>query len=133
MSMMEPNYLDARTDVAIAMRHLLFAGAVLVAHANGEVTDEEISVFEEFFEKGEFSDKLNIDRLRQDLPSRIGRVKDQASTTQSMQVLRDLCLIAKASGEVTNEELDVLNGIADGLDVSRNFICQNINQDCEPD
>ena len=133
MSMMEPNYLDARTDVAIAMRHLLFAGAVLVAHANGEVSEEEIEVFEDFFEKGEFSDKLNINRLREDLPARIERVKSQASVTQSMQVLRDLCLIAKASGEVTNDELDVLHGIADGLAVSRNFICQSISQDCEPD
>jgi len=35
MSLMEPSYLDGRTDAAIAMRHLLFAGAVIVASASG--------------------------------------------------------------------------------------------------
>jgi len=33
MSLMEPSYLDARTDAAIAMRHLLFAGSIAVANS----------------------------------------------------------------------------------------------------
>jgi hypothetical protein len=74
MSLMEPNYLDARTDAATAMRHLLFAGAVIVAATSDGVSDEEIKVFEQFFKKGDFSDKLDIDRIRQELPSRIERV-----------------------------------------------------------
>lgn len=133
MSMMEPNYLDARTDSAIAMRHLLFAAAVVVMCAGGKATDEEIKVFEEFFEKGDFSDKLNVERIRSELPSRIERVKQQTTITQRMQVLRDLCLIATADGETSDAELNELHAIADELEVSRNFICQNISQDCEPD
>jgi len=133
MSMMEPNYLEARTDSAIAMRHLLFAGAVVVASASGGVTEREIEVFEQFFQKGDFSDKLNVNRIKQELGSRIERVVQQTTTTQRMQVLRDLCLIAKAEGNTTAEERGILNEIADGLSVSRNFICQTLDQDCEPD
>lgn len=133
MSMMEPSYLDARTDVAIAMRHLLFAGAVIIASASGSVSAEEIKVFEEFFEKGEFSDKLNVKRLKEDLPARIERVKQQTSVTQRMQVLRDMCLIAQADNDTHDAELNVLHDIADAMGISRNFICQNISQNCEPD
>lgn len=133
MSMMEPNYLEARTDAAIAMRHLLFAGAVVVAAASDGVAEREIEVFEQFFQKGDFSDKLNIRRIEEELPSRIERVLQQTTTVQRMQVLRDLCVIAKAEGHTTPEEQAVLNGIADGLKVSRNFICQTLDQDCEPD
>ncbi len=133
MSLMEPSYLDGRTDAAIAMRHLLFAGAVVVASASGEVSKEEIEVFEKFFEKGDFSDKLNIERLRDELPSRISRVCEQTTVTQRMQVVRDLCTIARAENGISPEERDVINEIADGLEVSRNFICQSIEKDPEPD
>ncbi|MBX2886914.1 MAG: M48 family metalloprotease [Granulosicoccus sp.] len=133
MSMMEPNYLEARTDAAIAMRHLLFAGAVVVAAASDGVTEREVEVFEQFFQKGDFSDRLNIERIRQELPSRIERVCQQTTTAQRMQVLRDLCLIAKAEGQVTAKERAVLDEIADGLEVSRNFICQTMDSDYEPD
>lgn len=133
MSLMEPSYLDGRTDAAIAMRHLLFAGAVVVASASNGVTEKEIAVFEDFFDKGDFSDKLNIDRLREELPSRINRVNEQTTVTQRMQVMRDLCTISKADGGTTPEERDILNEIADGLSVPRNFICQTMEHEPEPD
>ncbi len=133
MSMMEPSYLDARTDVAIAMRHLLFAGSVVVASAEDGVSEKEIAVFEQFFEKGEYSEKLNAERIEQQLPQRIERVKENATETQSMQVVRDLCVVAMADGDVKPKERDVLNRIADGLGVSRTFVCQTIEQEVDPD
>lgn len=133
MSLMEPNYLEARTDTAIAMRHLLFAGAVAIISASGDVAEQELEVFEQFFDKGDYSDKLNVERIRQELPSRIERVVQQATLTQRMQVVRDLCVIAKAEGATIPEEREVLDQIAAGLEVSPNFVCQTLEQDCEPD
>jgi len=133
MGLMEPNYLDAKTDAAIAMRHLLFAAAVVVINAGGNISAEEIRVFEDFFEKGDFSDKLNVERIKAELPARIQRVKQQTTQPQRMQVLRDVCLIAKADGETSDVELNELHSLADDLEVSRNFVCQQISQDCEPD
>ncbi len=133
MSLMEPSYLDARTDAAIAMRHLLFAGSIAVANSADGVSDEEIAAFEKFFEKGDYNDKLNAKRIEEELPQRIQRTKENATETQCMQVIRDLCVIAMADGSVVDSELDVLNSIADGLSVSRTFVCQTIEQDLEPD
>jgi len=133
MSLMEPSYLDAKSEAAVAMRHLLFAGSIVVAHASGGATEKEIEKFEQFFEKGDFSDKLNVERIEKELPQRIRRAVEHSTVTQRMQVIRDLCVIAMAEGHVHDNERDVLNDIADGLDVSRTFVCQTLEQDCEPD
>ena len=133
MSLMEPNYLEARTDTAIAMRHLLFAGAVAIIAASGDVAEQELEVFEQFFDKGDYSDRLDVERIKQELPSRIARVVQQTTLTQRMQVVRDLCIIAKAEGATIPEEREVLDSIAEGLDVSQSFVCQTLEQDCEPD
>jgi len=133
MSLMEPSYLDARTDAAIAMRHLLFAGSIVVANVADGISEQEIEAFEKFFEKGEYNDKLNPKRIEEQLPSRVERAKDNCTETQCMQVIRDLCVIAMADGKVLESEINVLNDIADGLNVSRTFVCQTIEQDLEPD
>jgi len=133
MSLMEPSYLDANTDSAIAMRQLLFAGAIVVANADNGISEKEIAAFEKYFDDGEFSDKLNPQRIKDELPQRIQRAKDNCTDTQGMQVIRDLCVIAVADGEVLPAEIDVLNSIADGLKVSRTFVTQTIEQDLEPD
>lgn len=133
MSLMEPSYLDGKTDTAIAMRQLLFAGSIVVANAANGISEKEIAAFEKYFEKGEFSDKLNPKRIKDQLPQRISRAKDNCTETQCMQVIRDLCVIAMADGDVVDAEYDVLNQIADGLGVSRTFVSQTIEQDIEPD
>jgi len=133
MSLMEPSYLDAKTDAAIAMRHLLFAGSIVVANAENGISEKEIEAFEQFFDKGEYSDRLNPKRIEEELPQRIQRAKENCTDTQCMQVVRDLCVIAMADEDVTDTELNVLNAIADGLGISRTFVCQTIEQDCEPD
>lgn len=133
MSLMEPSYLDARSDAAIAMRNLLFAGGLVVADASNGISEAEVEVFERFFEKGDVSEKLNVNRIREELPQRMQRAKEQATETQCMQVMRDICVIAMTDGDVSVEERNVLNSIADGLGISRTFICQTIEQDCEPD
>ena len=130
---MEPSYLDARTDSTIAMRHLLFAGSIVVANAENGVSESEINAFEQFFDKGDYNEKLNPERIREELPQRMQRVRDNCTEPQAMQVVRDLCIIAMADGDVSTAERDVLNEIADGLGISRTFICQTIECEIEPD
>ena len=133
MALMEPSYLEGRTDTAEAMRRLLFAGSIAVADANGHISDEEIKLFEKFFGEGSYVETLNVEKLQQDLPERIQMVLEQASEPQRMQVLRDLCLVAKAEGHTTDEERAILDQVADGLGVPKVFVTQVINSDLEPD
>jgi len=133
MSLMEPSYLDGRTDTAESMRRLLFAGALLVAQADGEITAAEVAVFEQFFGKGAFNDGLDLAALDAELDNRIKAVRDFASGPQALQVMRDLCLIARAEGHTSAAERAVLDRIADGLQVTRGFICHTMDADPELD
>ena len=133
LSLMEPSYLEARTDTASAMRRLLFAGAIAVANAEGGISDSEIAIFEKFFGQGEFSQNLDIDRIVKALPDRIETANQHASQAQRMQVMRDICLMSRADGATGGQERRVLNEIADALGISTAFICQTLDLDCELD
>jgi hypothetical protein len=133
MSLMEPSYLDSRTDTASAMQRCLYAGAIVVADADNEITSEEIKVFEKFFGKGEFNKSLDIERIKAQLPERIEKMKQLTSTTQRMQVIRDLCVMSTATGKTSEVKRAALNAIAEQLEIASSFICQSLEHDLEPD
>lgn len=133
MSLMEPNYIEGRTDTAEAMRRLLFAGAIDIADASGGISDKEIAVFERFFGKGGFDQDFDLKRIKSELDNRIKLANEQTSTTQRMQVLRDLCLMARADGRVHKAERDALYRIATGLEVSTSFVNQTLDGTTELD
>lgn len=133
LSMMEPSYLEAKTDTAEAMRRLLLAGLIAVADASNGISKTEKAVFEKFFGKYAFSDKLDVDKVKDTLDTRIKEVKAKASTTQAMQVLHDMCVMAKSEGGVSAAERRQLERVASGLEISSQFICQSIENDAELD
>jgi uncharacterized tellurite resistance protein B-like protein len=133
LSLMEPSYLEARTDSASAMRRLLFSGAIAVANADKGISESEIELFEKFFGEGEFDKDLNINRIIKTLPERIEIANAQASLTQRMQVMRDICLMSMVDGKANEVERVVMDDIADQLGISRAFICQTLAQDCDLD
>ncbi|MEM8983186.1 MAG: M48 family metallopeptidase [Pseudomonadota bacterium] len=133
MSLMEPSYLEGRTKVAEAMRRALFAGALAVAHADGVISAAEIEVFEQFFGEGSFSDRIDIDKTVAELDTRLEQVREQASSSQRTQLLRDLCLIAGAEEQHGEAERAVLDSVADRLELPRRLICQTLDKDIELD
>ncbi len=92
-----------------------------------------MEVFEKFFGRDSFSDKLSVEKIKEELANRIEVVKQVASVTQRMQVLRDLCVVARAEGPIVDEERNTLDQIADGLEIPRSFICQSTESNLEPD
>lgn len=133
MSLMEPSYLEAKTDTAEAMRRLLFAGLIAIADASNGISEAELAVFAKFFGKYAFSDKLDIEKIKRTLSRRITEVKTKASQTQAMQVLHDLCVMAQADGGVTAAERLQLDTIANELGISTSFICQSVDANKELD
>ena len=133
MSLMEPSYIEGKTDVAEAMRRLLFASAIAVANASNGISDEEITVFEDFFGKGSFSDKLNIEALEGEVKERVEQVNEITSVPQRMQVIRDLCAISKADGHTSEEERAVLCDIATALGVPKMFVNRSLDAETELD
>ena len=133
LSLMEPSYLEAKTDTAETMRRLLFAGLIAVADAVDGISENELEVFANYFGKYAFSDKLDVDKIKATLRDRTAEVKEKASQTQCMQVLRDMCVMARANGGVLPAERMVLEGVAAGLEVPSSFLCQSLDKDCDLD
>ena len=133
LSLMEPSYLEAKTDTAEAMRRLLFAGLISVADASNGISDKELEVFAKFFGKYAFSDKLDIEKIKLTLDNRIKEVMSKSSQTQAMQVMHDMCIMAHADGGVTAPERAVLEQVAEGLDIPSAFICRTVDADKELD
>lgn len=124
MRLMEPNYMEGKTDTTKAMRRTFIAGAVAIAIADGKFDDSEQAVFKQFVDDELNIDRLNPERLKEVLPKRLADTQRMASTAQRMQLIRDLCLIARADDTVTASELEALHEIADGLAIPRGFVSQ---------
>ena len=71
--------------------------------------------------------------MEEDLDDRIDRVKEVASGTQAMQVLQDLCIVARAEGHTMEPERGVLEDIATKLGFSTNFVTRILEVDLSPD
>jgi uncharacterized tellurite resistance protein B-like protein len=133
MSLMEPSYIDGRSAVAEAMRRLLFAGAVTVANADGTISAGEIAVFEKFFGDGAFRRDLDIEQITADLPNRIVQANLKTSVAHRMQVMRDLCLVARAEDNIGESERKVLVKMAKDLDIRGHFVEQCLAGALDPD
>jgi len=124
MGLMEPNYLEGRTPAAESMRRALFAAALTVANADGNVGEKEIELFEKFFGEGKFSDQLNLAALAETLPSRLRDAREQTSQGQRMQLLRDLVLVANVDEDTSPAEFKVLSDVAEALELSAEILAQ---------
>ena len=71
--------------------------------------------------------------LREDLPRRIRAVVDEVQPAQRHQVLRDLCVVARADGEITPGERHILVDIAKGLGLGPQHVCRIVDAPPELD
>jgi uncharacterized tellurite resistance protein B-like protein len=133
MALMEPSYLEEKTDDAETARRLLFAGAIAVAAASDEITDEEIAAFEKFFGERSFTDKLDIEAIEASLDRRVAAALEQVSHPRRIQVLRDLCVIARADGKVDEAERALLEDLAGRLEVPAEVVNETLCGSCDLD
>lgn len=133
MGLMEPSYLEGKTEVAESMRRLLFAGSIMIADASSGISDKEMEVFKQFF--GEFSlhDNLNIEKLKASVAERATAVMKVASHSQRAHLIRDLALIAKADKRVSKKERKALLSIAHLLKVATEDVESALSLDAELD
>lgn len=117
MSVMEPSYLQERSEVAEAMRRLLFGGGIALAYTSGMPDTAELAELEKLLGPGALPGTINPKAIADDMPRRIEEVKRLVPPLRRAQVLRDLCVIARADGAVDARERDILHDIARSIDV----------------
>ena len=133
MGLMEPSYLEGKTEVAESMRRLLFAGAIAIADASGGISDKEIKVFDQFFGKFSLNDNLDIEKLKHSIEDRANAVVKVASRSQRAHLIRDLALVAKADRRISKRERQQIFKIAKLLNIADEIIEQALSFDAELD
>jgi tellurite resistance protein len=118
MAVMDPGYLKGKSEEARAMRRVLLAGGFLVAVADGEVHEAEVAALDGFLGEGTVHDRLSAEALRADLPSRLADLKACAGAAHHQQVVRDICIVARADGHVADCERAVIEEICEVLQIS---------------
>jgi hypothetical protein len=133
MSLMEPGYIEGKTDVTKNMKLLFIAGAVAVADAHDGISQGEEAILKNYLGPAFELRNLNVEKLVATVPERAEATLAQASRSQCMQVLRDICNVARAEGDCEAAELAVLHDLADRLKVSRSFVRQCLECSAELD
>lgn len=129
MGLMDPGYLKSNSDEARAMRRVLLAGGFLVACADGEVSEEEREALDGLLGEGTTHDRLSAEALRDDLPRRIEDLRGLVGPGRRRQVVRDICVIARADGHVKDSERAVIEFVCKGLEIAPSFVTEMLDAD----
>lgn len=123
LALMEPSYLEERSEKAEAARRLLFAAALAVASAGGQTMDEdETAALEKLLGEGALGTRVDVEATVATLPDRVREAGEQLTQARRIQVLRDVCVIARADGHTSPEERAVIDELATQLGVPREVV-----------
>ncbi len=133
LSFMDPDYLRGKTPVNKACRNLFIAGAVILAHTDGEFSKSEKSALGEMLDNDLNIDALNKEALEADLQNRINKVNEKATLFQKKQILRDLKVVSDNSSSSDHKKHVFLNSLAAQLKISSDFVNSELSKDLELD
>ena len=124
LGLMSPNYLQEKSETAEAMRRLLFAAGAGLAAASGRISKKTLEALEELLGAGSVPSELKPEVIREDLPNRIAQFKELVPPLRRAQVIRDLCLLARADGKISDPELSLIEEIARAVEVDELNLCE---------
>lgn len=133
MALMEPSYLEEKSESAETARRLLLAGAIAVADVVGGVSDPEIAIFEKFFGEDSFNEKLDVGAIKASLDDRIAAANGVLPHARRIQVVRDLCVVARADDHVSPEECQLIERLSSALEVPLDIVSGTLCGECECD
>jgi uncharacterized tellurite resistance protein B-like protein len=101
--------------------------------ASGGISEKEIEAFDNLFGDGTFTEKLDLERLEESLEERVRRANEVVPHARRVHIIRDLCLVAVASGRVTRKEREYVHRIAKMLTLSATITEHCLNRTSELD
>ena len=130
--------LAPRGEVTVVLANeqetrLLFAGAVLIATVSGEADETVVKEIERLLGPGAIPPKIKPDVIREDLPRRIEFVNERVPLMRRAQVIRDLCVIARADRRIRDAEMKIISDIAAAVGVDQNLVTCHMTSKTELD
>ncbi len=122
LGVMEPSYLEDKTEHAELMRRVLFCGGVCVAAANGEIAPSELRALRALLGAKNVDIPEELDAIRKELVERAAEAKDKVSFAGRAQIVQHATIVAAADGVVEDSELAELTNLANALGVDPQVI-----------
>lgn len=131
LALMEPGYLEEKGPEALALRRLLYCGAVSVAAADGQLHEAEIRAVRRLVGHEEMWAGIDVEAARAELEERLEAALSQPLARRA-QVVQHLTIVAAADGVVSPEELTEMGRIAARLDVGPGVVEQTLAAAAHP-
>ena len=131
LDVMEPGYLEEKTDESTIMRRLLYCAGVSVAAANGTIEDSEIKALKTLLGADEMWGPINPEAARVELEQKLNEA-GAVSFLRRVQLVQHLTIIAAADGHVDGHEWQEMTRIAMRLGVDPQVIDQTLRGSAHP-
>jgi uncharacterized tellurite resistance protein B-like protein len=131
LALMEPSYLEEKSDEAKSLKRLLYCAAVSVAAADGNVHEAEVKAVRRLVGQEEMWAGVDVEGARKELEERLAAALQQPLARRA-QLVQHLTIVAAADGVVTPEELGEMGRIATRLEVGPTVIEQTLSASAHP-
>lgn len=131
LALMEPGYLEEKSDDAKSLKRLLYCAAVSVAAADGNVHEAEIKAVRRLVGQEEMWAGVDVVAAKKELEEKLTAALTQPLARRA-QLVQHLTIVAAADGVVTPEELGEMGRIATRLEVGPTVIEQTLSASAHP-
>lgn len=122
LAIMEPTYLEDRSELSELMRKVLYGAGVAVAAANGEIAESEMKALRALLGAKHADVPDDVETVKKELESKFEEAKEKVTLMGRTQIVQHATIVAAADGVVDDRELAELTRIARGLDVDPEVI-----------
>ena len=131
LQLMEPSYLEEKSQVSDTLRRLLYTAGIAVAAASGGVEQTELEALGRLLGTDHADLPRDVAKIVADLDGRI-KAALEVPLKHRAQLVQHLTIVAAADGSVSDEELHVMEDIARRLDVGAQVVHQTIRGAMHP-
>lgn len=131
LALMEPSYLEEKNQTSDTLRRLLYTAGLAVAAASGGVEQSELEALGRLLGTDHADAPKDVPKLLGDLDRRIQAALEVPLKSRA-QLIQHLTIVAAADGNVSEEELHVMEEIARKLEVGAQVVHQTIRGAMHP-
>jgi uncharacterized tellurite resistance protein B-like protein len=131
LALMEPGYLEEKSEDAKALKRLLYCAAISVAAADGHVHESEVKAVRRLVGQEEMWAGVDVEAARKELEERLDTARSQPMARRA-QLVQHLTIVAAADGQVSPEELAEMGRIAVRLEVGPTVVEQTLAASAHP-
>ena len=131
LALMEPGYLEEKSDEAKSLKRLLYCAAVAVAVADGNVHETEIKAIRRLVGQEAMWSGVDVEAARKELEESLSKAVSYPLARRA-QLVQHLTIVAAADGVVSPEELSEMGRIATRLEVGPAVVEQTLAASAHP-